>query len=77
MIESTRSRRGLIAGKSVAGRFQVSQRDLTVRVMAAEAEVRLYREKLDRERKEARELVRDAAVEARWQERQGEDYGTY
>ncbi len=43
---------------------------LTKRLVAAETRAR----ELERD---AREAARDAATEARWQERQGEEYGSY
>lgn len=48
----------------------VSQRQLTMLLTAARGRIK----ELERD---AREDARSAATEARWQERQGEEYGSY
>lgn len=40
-------------------------------------EVKTLRKRIKTMERDAREDARDAAAEARWQERQGEDYGSY
>lgn len=53
----------------------LSQARVSLRLLADECE-RLRRQVKQMVR-DAREDALDAAAEARWQERQGEDYGTY